>query len=69
MSEGILDPISTTEIITIVFLDMIYGVLFCVFLTIMVYVNKISDKVDLSINLMLICLQLCAIFEVADFSM
>ena len=64
-----LAKITTLEFITVVILDIIYVATFCVFLTIMVYVNKISDRVDISINLMLICLQLCALFSVADFSM
>ena len=61
--------ISTSEFITVIILDMLYGVTFCFFLTITIYVNKISENIDISINLMLISLQLCALFSVADFSM
>ena len=67
MTEGILDPISTTEFITVIILEVTYGALFVFLFKVMLFVNKKTEKWDVSINMMLLFLQLAALFNVADF--
>ena len=67
MTEGILDHISITEFITVIILELIYGALFVFLFKVMLFVNKKTEKWDVSINMMLLFLQLAALFNVADF--
>ena len=67
MTEGKLDLISTTEFITVIILEITYSALFGFLLYVMTFVNKKTETWDVSINMMLIFLQLAVLFSIADY--
>ena len=52
---------NTTKLVTAIILAVIYTVTFLFFVVVTVVVNKKSDKMDKSINLMLLCLMIASL--------
>ena len=58
---------NTTKLVTAIILAVIYSLTFLFFLTVTVIVNKKTDKMDKSINLMLLCLMIASLCKFSFF--